>query len=1080
MDDVRSSSVAGSAIRRGIVWHLLSLICIAGVLAFYLWTLHSARGALIPQQEHRDYYNLLVDGFQAGHLHMKVEVDPALLVLPPKERPGNAPYLLDASLYNDRYYLYFGVVPAVLLHWPFAGLTGRDLPDALAVLILASAALGVGLLWWRDLRRLLWPGLGPQSDWLVVLALGLGSGVPAVLRRPLFYEEAALSGWLFGALMLWALVRAYGSKGRGASWLVLAGLACGLAVGSRANLVLAGLAALSTGAGLAGRRFSPEFRRGMLPALGLAAVGVLPVGLALGGYNCARFGRIHEFGHSYQLGHNPEQMFRLTNLAHNVGLYYTRTPELNAYFPYVLPPEEEAKPADYIGRESVHGEWPWLMAGLLAVPAALLAGRQGAIYVLPVLVWFAGNLLVTGLLGVRANRYMLDFHPALVCAVMAGVGWAAAKARGRWRFWRASLTALVLLAVIFNVFASFQVHGFFAGTDPQGYQRLGRFLDRIVWHAAPWIFHKVGDRETGLRWPPQGEGGVRPLLSVGVPEFQDRLWLRLDGQGRASFEVQHRDYGSVLGPEFEYQPGAVSKLRLSGAFLLPPVWHEWYGALSPEGRTAIKRRLRIRVDDAIVFDRDVPSFATAPWWQKWGPLREGSARVSLPDAGWVGKLHDSRGAVRMRLRLPGDRFASSEPLLQSGSVSAWDVVMVQFTRPGHVRVLHDSSGQGAVASEEFAVDYGATHVVEIESPVAQDGLAWNRHDTLETRMAEWLTVRWNGRIILRSTLPVHPADVASVAVGLNEFASACRSSYAAELQRALMLEPLKAEARAWGTVLEPGQAFVGVEGVLMHWRRDDRRQAAVVWRRLPGTDAVQLGWIDDGQVMWSEAPLSERSGAFQFERVPAGHSVPPVAAEPGMELIRVLWEERVLISGYTDFYAGRTVSAHALGGAGWTVTPLSERKAGVVQPQAERHPGRVEMHLALPEGGLRESVPLLTAGRPGRGDAIFLRPVGPDAYVFGLDHWGVAAFESRPVGITPAKRMALGVEMGSLFPAGEFPPDLVRVWLDGKVVLELRTPLHPVQAGEVEIGLNRIGFSTCRERFPGEIYSVRRRVPAAP
>ena len=40
---------------------------------------------------------------------------------------------------------------------------------------------------------------------------------------------------------------------------------------------------------------------------------------------------------------------------------------MNGYFPFVAPAPESAKPADYVGRESAHGEWVWLplaIAGL--------------------------------------------------------------------------------------------------------------------------------------------------------------------------------------------------------------------------------------------------------------------------------------------------------------------------------------------------------------------------------------------------------------------------------------------------------------------------------------------------------------------------------------------------------------------------------------------------------------------------------------------------------------------------------------------------------------------------------------------
>lgn len=1072
-----SSSKAPRRRACGAGWRVLAVAGFLAVIGVYVWTLHSARGDLKAGANKRDYYNLLVDGFQDGHLHMKAEVDPALAAMPPKQRPGNAPYLLDASLYDGRYYLYFGVVPAVLLHWPFAAITGLDMPDAMAVLVLAGATLVFGFLWWWDLRRHLWPALGPRLDWLVLLALGLGTGIPAVLRRPLFYEEATLSGWLFGAMMLWALLRAYAGRGRGTGWLILAGVACGLAVGSRANLVLAGVGTLAVGAILAGRRFSPGWKRGVLPSLMAAGAGALVIGAGLAAYNYARFGSVLEFGHSHQIGQNPDQMFRVTNLLHNLGLYYGRPPGLNVYFPYVFPPDEGTKPFDYIGRESVHGEWLWLLAAVLVAPAFFSGGKACLVLLVPMACWFAGNLLVTGLLGVRANRYMLDFHPALVALVLAGAGWIATRKRGRC-LWLTAVMGIGLLAAVFNVLAGFQVHGFFLRTDPAGYERLGRAFDRVVWRVVPGLVDRAGDWETQVRWPPQGEGGVVPLLTAGVPEFQDQLWVRLDGHGRAAFEFQHRDFGSARGPEFDYQPGADVRLRLGGAFLLPPVWHDWYGALSPEQRSAVRRRLRIRADEVLVFDRDVPSFATSPHHVAWNSsLQHGGVRVLPPETQWAGVLAGRAGAVRLRLRLPQDRFGSNEPLMQTGTLEAWDMVMIQFTRPGHVRLIHDSSDRGGASSEEFPVDYDAWHTVEIESPATHDGLTWNKHDTLELPAGDRIVVRWNGRVVFDSPVPASRASPASASVGTNDFASSCRASYAAEMEVAPFLAPIPAgPARAWEAALDPQRVFVGERGVLLHWLREDGRHAAVVWQRMPGEERCQLGWLDNGLVQWAGPLDAGPAEPLRFE-LP---SLASVTHDPDADLVpfRLSRGGRELIAGNTDFFATPMILARALSGADWNVTATDV--AASDRGAAGGLPGRIRMHLALPADGLRESAPLLTMGKTGRADALFLRPTGPDTYVLGLDHWGVGAYQSEPLRIPAGRRFELVAEVGSLFDEAGFPPDLIRVWLDGERVLEVRTSLHPVQVGEVWIGRNPLGFSTCSERFPGAIFSVRRHAPALP
>ena len=48
---------------------------------FYLWTVRSSGDSWKFGHEQNDYYNLLIDGYLAGQLHMKVEVPDALLKL---------------------------------------------------------------------------------------------------------------------------------------------------------------------------------------------------------------------------------------------------------------------------------------------------------------------------------------------------------------------------------------------------------------------------------------------------------------------------------------------------------------------------------------------------------------------------------------------------------------------------------------------------------------------------------------------------------------------------------------------------------------------------------------------------------------------------------------------------------------------------------------------------------------------------------------------------------------------------------------------------------------------------------------
>lgn len=1069
-------------------WGAAAVLCAVALVAwFYWWTVRTTGEAVRIDGPKRDYYNLLVDGFQQGHLWMDAKPDPELLKLPPAERPGNAPFLLDASLYQGRYYLYFGVVPAVLLFWPFAAVTGHDLPVAVAALALALAALGVSLLWWREMRRRFFPTLGWSWDALAVLALGFCTVMPSTLRRPLFYEVAITAGWVFGALMLWALARAARSA-RPARWLVAAGIACGLAIGSRANLAPVALLALTLGAWLTARAQGGGIRRAVA-CVTFAAAGAAPIGAGLAAYNYARFGSVLEFGHSYQLGLNPQRMFRGTNLAHNIPLYYFAPPQLSVYFPFVAPAEEPPKPVDYIGREHVHGEFAWALVAALAAASALAARRwralgEFAVAALPVAVWFGGNLLVTSLTGVRANRYMLDFHPAFVWVTLGACGWAFVERRMVWRVFAMGAGLLILAAVLFNVCASIQVHGFFAATDQTGYRETAARADALVARLAPRLFKNVGDQMAEVEWPGAGAGGRHPLLSAGAAGFDDGVWVDFDGGHRARLVYQHWEYGTANGEWFDYQPGGRSRVRVTGAFLLPPLHHAWYGARSVDERAVLKRRLRITVDGQLRFDRDVPSHDTSPSLVRWGrwslgresaavfPGRIVSSAIAPLDDSWAASRLARTGTLRLELMLPRDRYGVAEPLVLTGAYPQCDVLYVIFTRPGFVRLVHDRFSAGDESSDEIAVAYEQPQLVEVDLPFARDPIDWDDDSRVTPNQDAPGRVRWNGREVLVWRKANHPSREAEIVFGTNSVqASGVRRSFAGEMREGARLRVLHTAAD--GTLEGPpldAATFRGTRGTLIAWRRHDGSRAAIVWRRDTPVAAPRLGWIDEDRVTWSERTL-EASGAPLRIELPAVNL--PVD-EKGRGLVEVEQGNEGVLTALTDFFTAPPAEARALEGE-WRGTALRQTAESASEIKL---PGRVRLRFAVPEGGFARSQPLLCAGKPGAADSIYLRPSGGGRYVVGLDHWGYGAVESAPVNLPGGVHTAV-IELATLLPGGARQG--VRVWLNDVLVLnQPEQGLHPVTPAEVVFARNPVGMSTSVEKLEGPLYSVRTGVPAPP
>ena len=1076
---------------RGVV-----LLVILAVAWFYLWTVKSAAARLDLTGQKNDYYNLLVDGFLDGHLYMKADPDPQLLALAPAQRPGNAPFKLDASLYRDRYYLYFGVAPVVTLYVPYALLTGHDLPEAGAAVFFLLVAFVMATAWWWEVRRRFFPGL--HGFWFVmgVVALGLCTAAPSTLRRPLFYEVAIGAGYAFSMVALWALSRAAWRTGRSrAWWLVGAGAAVGLAIGSRANLAPAGLLVLMLAAGMMARRARAGIRvRTLALALLATGVGAGAVGVGLAGYNVARFGRITEFGHTYQIGLVPKQLFRPENLAHNLRIYYFLPPVLNGYFPFISPGDEGPKPDDYIGREQAHGEWPWtLLAGLAVLAAIALAEQRGPgrpvrwaeVIALPLLL-FAINFVVVALTGVRANRYMLDFHPALVLATLVVL--AAALAERRSWSWGLAGGVVVLLpvAALFNVIGSLQVHGFFQSTAPTAYNEIASGADRLVWPLLRSEAAAVGDREVTLQWPTGNRGRKRePIVVSGPQDFRDVLFVDYDGMGQARFVYSHGMEGEVAGAWFDYGPGKKVSVAISGALLLPGVRHPWFDRYAADERRAIKRRLRVKVDGELRFDRDVVSYDSSPRLQRWGEWMQADGKflaftgaieavTSQPLAdSWVQTRAAERGAIQLKLALPADRFGATEPLLQQLGPKGFDSLAIEYLRPGYVRLLHDQQGGGGRWSAEFAVDYRQPQWVEIDLPVASDDLIWSAIDpTAGGAPSGLMRVRWNGREVFRPELPVLPAELLDVTLGANTYrASGLSAFFGGQLTESRRLAPLAALRP--GTLvgrLGEGRLLAGQRGIWLRLARSDGAVAALVWNRDATTGRVSLGWVEAGRCVWlAQLSVAETAGLVAHLR----WSDNPVGKEMGAGWIEVETKGGALQALKSDFLTKGVQLAWGQSPEDWSGSALGQSN-GWQEPTLARLPGRVQLRLKLSPGGFLGGDPLLSAGPAGKADSVYLKGLGGDRYVFGVDHWGYGAVESKPVTLAPDQLHNVVIELGSL--GSELPKDRARLVVNGAVVLDAAQALYAVRPEEIVYGENPHGMSTSSASFRGGLVSVRTEV----
>jgi len=488
----------------------------------YFWT------AATSLDSGRNYHALLAEAFEDGETSLPIEPPDELLALPdPYDPVQNDPYRLhDASLYEGRYYLYFGPAPAALLFLPLRAV-GVDLTDRWAAPVLSlggfvCAALLLLFLISRYLPR-------TPTGWrlVAVAALGLGNVVPFLLRRPEVYETSIAAGLFF--LMAAALMLVVGALREQPSLpLIGAGsLALGLAVASRPNMTLAAPLVIWAWWRAVGPRSG--WRRGPVVQVAVAAAGPFAACLALLAlYNVVRFGSPTEFGTNYQLAaFNPKQFdfFSLDRLLPGAWFYLLQPPSFGLDFPFItLDPEYPGTLPESFFVEPVAGVLPVtpLLLFMAAVPVLTWRSRDprtrelvglGALMVAVALL-----LPVISIVGFggATERYEVDFASLLIIAAAIAWLWLADRLRGSaWprRVVLAVGTAAIAFCVVANL--AFGVNGYLDGlrvARPEIYERLEGAFAWVPTTAARLQGHAVM-----LEARPQGVATTETTLQLAAP-----------------------------------------------------------------------------------------------------------------------------------------------------------------------------------------------------------------------------------------------------------------------------------------------------------------------------------------------------------------------------------------------------------------------------------------------------------------------------------------------------------------------------------------------------------------------------------
>jgi hypothetical protein len=719
------------------------------------------------------YYGLLTQALLAGQLNLEIAPDPRLLKLAnPYAGPQGTDRPHDMSFYRGKFYLYYGVTPALILLGPWRLLTGTYLTETAATTTFSFAGVILWSLWLWRIKRRLFAGISPF--WLVLAIAGLGWGSPVFLHcnDATFYlvPISAAFACLAAAAVLVLAAAASPRPAAAAAWLGLASLTYGLAVGARPDYIL-GTPLLAGFALFAWWRL-PRADRWRWAGWRFWCAAIIPaalVGLGLAVYNYLRFDDPFEFGMRYSLASGDLRSVALLGtgfIRKNLGLYLLRPVGCYRYFPFLSATG---------GPFGVLPHYPLVVAALLF--PLTLAGRR--LRTDPV--WSASGTFVFGAalanLGLLCcffggeNRYLIDFAPpALALAGAVSFVLAADLAERRLLQWCHWAVAGWTVA-----------NGILLGLGRTGADRhatIARVADTVV----RWCEHAAGTQygsyRLEVRFPRRPAAPTDTLLVTGeMCGVYDAVEVHYLDKNRVQFGFVHLgDAGPVSGP-ISLDPDRIHLVDLYLGSLYPPSLYPMYRGRSPEFVQRLRHALEIRVDGEAVLTASVAYYPSSPGCvelgvdptdrhQFGGKIIHVARQVTLD----FGQTPPHPGPVRLRLVFPDYRHGLGEPLLSTGRFGAGDLIFARYLSDGRVRLGHDCWNGDAVLSEAFAVTPGREYTLDVDfGALRRPG----PDNPVGLRTAP-LRVRLDGDDMLDLIRPFHATTPDEIVAGYN----LCRSSAA--------------------------------------------------------------------------------------------------------------------------------------------------------------------------------------------------------------------------------------------------------------------------------------------------------------
>ncbi len=324
-------------------------------------------------------------------------------------------YRWDVAYFNGHYYVYFGIVPLLLMYLPFRAIFNEPFPSAVGIMAFALI-FSIGVFKLLDLIcKKKFRNISVGAYLLTAVTFINCCGMTFLVKRPDFYSVPIMTSMAFVVWGFYFWFKGLNREKKKTLNFLLGSLFMALSVGCRPQAVLICAVALPL---FLGYFFKEKFifKKQGLKQLITLAIPFVVVASGIMYYNYIRFGSPFDFGSSYNLTTNDvtRRGFSLGRTGLGIFTYLFQTPVFISTFPFIKNVEIET---NYIGKTISENCFGGLITSLpllwfgFALPKVKSLLKEKKIFALTLTLFIIGFALVIAdtQAGGLLQRYYSDF-----------------------------------------------------------------------------------------------------------------------------------------------------------------------------------------------------------------------------------------------------------------------------------------------------------------------------------------------------------------------------------------------------------------------------------------------------------------------------------------------------------------------------------------------------------------------------------------------------------------------------------------------------------------------------------------------